>query len=36
VNGFEPEPLYDALADRGFDYDTEQAGGEWRVYITPD
>jgi len=35
VNSFEPEPLYDVLADRGFDYETEQAGDEWRVYITP-
>ena len=35
VNSFEPEPLYDVLSDRGFDYETEQADEEWRVYITP-
>ncbi|MCD2205161.1 DUF2249 domain-containing protein [Halobacterium sp. KA-6] len=36
VNSFEPEPLYDVLADRGFTYETEQAeADEWRVYITP-
>ncbi|GAA0281146.1 DUF2249 domain-containing protein [Halobacterium noricense] len=35
VNSFEPEPLYDVLADRGFTYETEQAADdEWRVYIT--
>ena len=37
VNSFEPEPLYDVLADRGFAYETEQAAAdEWRVYITPE
>lgn len=35
VNRFEPERLYDVLANRGFDYETEQVGDEWRVYITP-
>jgi len=35
VNSFEPEPLYGVLADRGFDYETERVGDEWRVYITP-
>jgi uncharacterized protein (DUF2249 family) len=35
VNSFEPEPLYDVLTDRGFDYETEHHGDEWRVYITP-
>jgi len=25
VNSFEPEPLYDVLADRGFDHETERA-----------
>ena len=34
VNGFEPVPLYDVLADRGFDYETEQVGPtEWHVRI---
>ncbi|MCG1003498.1 MULTISPECIES: DUF2249 domain-containing protein [Halobacterium] len=36
VNSFEPEPLYNVLDDRGFDYETERvATDEWRVYITP-
>ncbi|MFC3476740.1 DUF2249 domain-containing protein [Halobacterium litoreum] len=34
VNGFEPEPLYGVLEERGFDYETERAGNEWRVYVT--
>ncbi|MFB6269160.1 MAG: DUF2249 domain-containing protein [Halobacterium sp.] len=34
VNSFEPEPLYDVLDERGFDYEPEQvAPDEWRVYI---
>ena len=35
VNSFEPEPLYDVLADRGFDHETERvADDEVRVFIT--
>jgi uncharacterized protein (DUF2249 family) len=35
VNSFEPVPLYDVLADRGFEYDSEQiADDEWHVCIT--
>lgn len=35
VNGFEPEPLYGVLADRGFAHETRQvAEDEWRVEIT--
>lgn len=35
VNSFEPEPLYDVLAERGFDHETEQvAADEWHVFIT--
>ena len=34
VNGFEPEPLYDVLADRGFDHETERVDDdEWHVTI---
>jgi uncharacterized protein (DUF2249 family) len=34
INSFEPEPLYTVLQQRGFTYDTEQAGSdEWRVEI---
>jgi uncharacterized protein (DUF2249 family) len=34
VNGFEPEPLYEVLADRGFDHETERVDDdEWRVRI---
>lgn len=34
VNSFEPEPLYDVLEERGFDYRTEQVDeSEWRVFI---
>ena len=37
VNGFEPEPLYDVLADRGFDYETERVDDEeWHVTIEPE
>ncbi|MFB6119557.1 MAG: DUF2249 domain-containing protein [Halobacteriaceae archaeon] len=36
LNGFEPEPLYSVLEDRGFTYETtEVAADEWRVEITP-
>lgn len=35
VNSFEPVPLYDVLAERGFAYESEQvADDEWRVRIT--
>lgn len=35
VNGFEPEPLYDVLEERGFEYETTRADDdEWRVTIT--
>jgi uncharacterized protein (DUF2249 family) len=34
VNGFEPEPLYEVLADRGFDHETERVDDDqWRVRI---
>ena len=34
VNDFEPVPLYDVLADRGFDHETERvADDEWHVTI---
>jgi len=34
VNRFEPEPLYDVLEDRVFDYETERVDdGEWHVTI---
>jgi uncharacterized protein (DUF2249 family) len=34
VNEFEPVPLYDVLADRGFDYETERIDDdEWHVTI---
>ncbi|WP_435073398.1 DUF2249 domain-containing protein [Halorubrum sp. HHNYT27] len=34
VNDFEPVPLYDVLADRGFDHETERVGDdEWHVTI---
>lgn len=34
VNGFEPEPLYDVLTDRGFDHETERVDDdEWHVTI---
>lgn len=36
VNGFEPEPLYAVLEQRGFDHATARvAPDEWRVEITP-
>lgn len=35
VNSFEPEPLYEVLDERGFDFETSYAtSGEWRVEIT--
>jgi uncharacterized protein (DUF2249 family) len=34
INSFEPEPLYDILAERGFTYQTSQAGPEeWHVHV---
>ena len=33
VNDFEPVPLYDVLADRGYDHDTERVDDEWHVTI---
>ncbi|WP_262177371.1 DUF2249 domain-containing protein [Haloarcula laminariae] len=34
VNSFEPEPLYDVLTTRGFEYESEQVTPEeWRVRI---
>jgi len=37
VNSFEPEPLYDVLADRGFDHETERVDDdEWHVTIEPE
>lgn len=34
VNSFEPEPLYDVLAERGFAFETTRASDdEWRVVI---
>lgn len=34
VNSFEPEPLYDVLRTRGFEYEREQVtADEWRVRI---
>ncbi|TKX75898.1 DUF2249 domain-containing protein [Halorubrum sp. GN11_10-6_MGM] len=35
VNGFEPVPLYDVLAERGYVHETANpADGEWHVEIT--
>ncbi|MFB6140981.1 MAG: DUF2249 domain-containing protein [Halosimplex sp.] len=35
VNSFEPEPLYDVLAERGYAHETERvADDEYRVYVT--
>jgi len=35
VNSFEPVPLYDVLADRGFEYDSEHvADDEWHVHVS--
>lgn len=36
ISGFEPEPLYDVLDDRGFSYDPTQSEGLWRVAIEHD
>jgi uncharacterized protein (DUF2249 family) len=34
VNSFEPEPLYEVLTERGFEYETEQRGpDQWHVRI---
>lgn len=34
VNSFEPEPLYDVLRTRGFEFESEQVTrDEWRVRI---
>lgn len=34
VNSFEPEPLYDVLSTRGFEYESEQVtADEWHVRI---
>lgn len=36
INSFEPEPLYDVLDERGFEYETANlAPEEWHVEITP-
>lgn len=35
INSFEPEPLYDVLAERGFTHETEQVSEEeWHVHIS--
>lgn len=35
INSFEPEPLYNVLAQRGFEHETtRQAADEWHVSIT--
>ncbi|MFB6302854.1 MAG: DUF2249 domain-containing protein [Haloferacaceae archaeon] len=35
INSFEPEPLYDVLARRGFAHETRRvADDEWHVVIT--
>jgi uncharacterized protein (DUF2249 family) len=35
INSFEPEPLYDVLADRGFEHETSNPSpGVWHVEIT--
>ncbi|MGQ4555604.1 DUF2249 domain-containing protein [Halobellus sp. GM3] len=34
INSFEPEPLYEVLTERGFEYETEQRDPDhWRVRI---
>jgi len=34
INSFEPEPLYEVLEDRGFDFETvNPTSGEWHVRI---
>jgi uncharacterized protein (DUF2249 family) len=36
INSFEPEPLYDVLEERGFEYETANPDPEeWHVVITP-
>lgn len=35
INNFEPEPLYDVLEERGFEYASEEVDAdEWHVEIT--
>lgn len=35
INSFEPEPLYDVLAERGFTHETEQVDEEeWHILIS--
>jgi uncharacterized protein (DUF2249 family) len=34
VNSFEPEPLYGVLESRGFEHETSENDGVWRVDIT--
>lgn len=35
INSFEPEPLYDVLEDRGYEYETTNPSpDEWQVEIT--
>lgn len=37
INSFEPEPLYEVLEERGFEYRTEAvADDEWRVHVAFD
>ncbi|WP_418284610.1 DUF2249 domain-containing protein [Halorubrum sp. DTA46] len=34
VNDFEPVPLYDVLAERGYDHETERVSAdEWHVIV---
>ncbi|WP_423751159.1 DUF2249 domain-containing protein [Salinirarus marinus] len=33
INGFEPEPLYTVLDQRGFTYEASRVEGEWHVAI---
>lgn len=34
INSFEPEPLYGVLESRGFDHETSEDDGVWRVEVT--
>jgi len=37
INSFEPEPLYEVLEKRGFDFETANpTSGEWHVKIVSD
>jgi uncharacterized protein (DUF2249 family) len=37
INSFEPKPLYDVIAERGYAYETNMIDDdEWHVEITPD